>query len=155
MADDETQPADIRLATADDAESILRMMEVFNVHEEIPHTREGLSRSYDLLLANPAWGAVFFAEVGGIPAGYAVLSYGFDFEFGGRDAFMCELFVADRQRNRGIGKALIAAVEAHARANGVKTMHLIVRRENSSAQILYRRDGYQFDPRLLMNKPLL
>jgi len=154
MADDETQPADIRLATGDDAASVLRLMEVFNSHEEIPYTHDGLSRSFALLIANPAWGSLFFAEVGGVPAGYAVLSYGFDFEFGGRDAFLCELFVAERQRNRGIGKALIAAVEAYARDNGVKTMHLIVRRENSSAQILYRRGGYNFDPRLLMNKPL-
>ena len=119
MADEETQPADIRLATADDAESILRMMEVFNTHEEIVHTRDGLTRSYALLIANPAWGAIFFAEVGGVPAGYSVLSYGFDFEFGGRDAFMCELFVAERQRNRGIGKALIAAVDG---AGGVVTV---------------------------------
>jgi len=147
--------ADIRIATVEDGESILRMMEVFNTHEESAFTREGLAKNFALLLANPAWGAIFFAEVGGVPAGYAVLSYGFDFEFGGRDAFLCELFVAERQRNRGVGKALMAFAEAHARANGVKTLHLIVRRENSSAQILYRRDGFTFDPRLLMNKPLL
>ncbi len=128
-------------------------MEVFNALEEIAFTREGLERGYAQLLAHPEWGAILFAEVGGVPAGYAVIAYGFDFEFGGRDAFMCELFVAERYRNLGIGKQLMAAVEAHARSNGVHALHLIVRRENGAAQILYRRNGYTFDPRLLMTKP--
>ena len=68
MSDDETI-ADIRLATAADAEAILKLMEAFNTHEEIAFTRERLAASYDELLAHPEWGALFFAEVGGFPAG--------------------------------------------------------------------------------------
>lgn len=154
MSDDTDSIADIRSATLDDADAVVRMMEVFNAHESIAYTSEGLHQSYRDLMAHPEWGALLLAEVGGVPAGYAVTSYGFDFEYRGRDAFLNELFVVDRYRTRGIGKALLRAVEAHCRAAGVKALHLIVRSDNASAQILYRRNGFTFDPRLLMSKPL-
>lgn len=133
----------------------MRMMEPFNVAEGIAFTSERLRESYATLCAHPEWGAMFIAEVGGVPAGYAVLTYGFDFEFGGREAFLTELFVTDRYRNIGVGKTLIARIEAFAVESGVKALHLIVRRENGRAQILYRRSGFNFDSRLLMTKPLV
>ena len=154
-APDESTPlADIRLATAADEGAILSLMEAFNAFEGIAWTRQDLAQSYARLIAEPEWGAIFIAEVGGVPAGYAVFAYSFDFEFGGREGFLCELFVAERDRHHGLGKALMATVEAHARAHGVGALHLIVRQENGSAQILYRRDGFQFDPRMLMSKKL-
>jgi ribosomal protein S18 acetylase RimI-like enzyme len=154
-ADDATPSlADVRLATADDADAVLRMMEVFNQHEGIAFTPPRLRDGYAELLAHPEWGALLLAEVGGVPSGYAVLGYGFDFEYGGRDAFLCELFVVERHRGKGIGRTLLASAEAHARSHGVRALHLIVRQENASAQILYRRSGFTFDPRLLMSKGL-
>lgn len=146
--------ADIRLATADDKASILRMMEAFNTFESIPFAVERLAAAFDDLLAHPDWGVIHLAEVGGRPAGYTVLAYGFDFEFGGRDAFICELWVDDRDRRMGVGTALLAATEAYAKDHGVNALHLIVRRENARAQVIYRRDGFHFDPRLLMSKTL-
>ncbi|MBL8787944.1 MAG: GNAT family N-acetyltransferase [Deltaproteobacteria bacterium] len=146
--------AAVRPATPDDGPSILRMMEAFNVYEGIPWTRAGLEKSFATLLAHPEWGGIFFAEVGGIPAGYAVYAYSFDFEFAGRDAFLCELFVTERHRQKRIGQTLLATVEAHVRANDVRAVHLIVRGENATAQVLYRRNGFRFDPRLLMTKAL-
>lgn len=146
--------AAIRPATSDDAPAILRMMEAFNVYEEIAFTREGLAKSFAALMAHPEWGGIFFAEVGGIPAGYAVYAYSFDFEYAGRDAFLCELFVTERHRQKRIGQTLLATVESHVKANDARAMHLIVRRENATAQVLYRRNGFRFDPRLLMSKPL-
>lgn len=144
----------IRPVTADDKATILRMMETFNQEELIPYSPERLGESFDTLLANPQWGQVLLAELGGVPVGYGILTYGFDFEFGGRDAFMTELFVVPRHRGKAIGGALIAAIETFARENGVKAIHLIVRRENPNAQRLYRRNDFQFDPRILMTKPL-
>lgn len=146
--------ADIRLATPDDKAAILRMMVAFNAFESIPFTVERGAVAFDELLAHPDWGVIHLAEVAGKPAGYTVLAYGFDFEFGGRDAFICELWVDDRERRMGVGTALLAATEAYAKAHAVGALHLIVRRENARAQVIYRRDGFQFDPRLLMTKSL-
>jgi GNAT superfamily N-acetyltransferase len=146
--------ADIRTATHDDADSVVRMMVAFNLYESIDYSEERLAAVFAELVAHPEWGAVLMAEVGGVPAGYAVLAYGFDFEYGGRDIFLNELFVNERFRGRGVGKAILLAVETHARNGGAKASHLIVRQDNASAQVLYRRNNYQFDPRMLMSKTL-
>lgn len=151
---DADSPADIRPVTAEDVEAIMRMMETFNAFEGIAFTPERLRESFATLLAHPEWGSMFIAEVGGVPAGYGIITYGFDFEYGGRDAFMTELFVAERFRNIGVGRALMAHIEAFAKTSGVRALHLIVRPDNGRAQVVYRHNGFTFDPRLLMNKPL-
>lgn len=146
--------ADIRRATADDVPAILRMMEVFNHEELIAFTSDKLARGLAALLAHPDYGFVLIAEIGGIPAGYAVLAYSFDIEYGGRDVFLNELFVVPRHRSRGVGNELLRAATAAVQAEGCHAMHLIVRPENPGAQRLYRRDGFRFDPRLFMTKHL-
>lgn len=144
----------IRPANADDKSAILRMMETFNQEEFIRYDLDKLGASFDVLLDNPAWGSVLVGELGGVPVGYAILTYAFDFEYGGREAFLTELFVQPRNRGRGAGQALLTQVERFARDNGVKALHLIVRQDNPQAQRLYRRNDFQFDPRLLMSKRL-
>jgi len=140
--------------TSEDVEPVMRMMEAFNVFESIAFTPERLRESFAALIDHPEWGAMFIAEVGGVPAGYAVIAYSFDFEYGGRDAFLTELFVVDRYRNIGVGRALMARIEAFAQQVGVKALHLIVRPDNGRAQVMYRRNGFTFDPRLLMTRAL-
>jgi ribosomal protein S18 acetylase RimI-like enzyme len=144
----------IRPVTAEDKSAILRMMETFNEEEFIKYSVERLGQSFDTLLTNPAWGQMFIAELGGVPIGYAVLTYSFDFEYGGRDAFLTELFITPRHRGRSLGHELLGHVQAFAREQGLSALHLIVRKENPQAQRLYRRNDFQFDPRLLMTKEL-
>ncbi len=144
----------LRPVTADDKSAILRMMETFNQEEYINYSLDRLGESFDALLAHPEWGSILIAELGGIPVGYAILTYAFDFEFGGREAFMTEVFVHPRHRGQKIGKDLVHGVEAFARENGVKAIHLIVRQDNPRAQRLYRKNDFHFDPRLLMSKVL-
>lgn len=144
----------LRPVTADDKGAILRMMETFNQEEFITYSVDRLGENYDTLLAHPEYGSMLLAELGGIPVGYAVLTYSFDFEYGGREAYMTEVFVNPRHRGQKIGKELVQGAEAFARDNGVKAIHLIVRQENPRAQRLYRKNDFHFDPRLLMTKVL-
>jgi GNAT superfamily N-acetyltransferase len=146
--------AALRDAVEADIPAIVRMMDIFNREEDIPYTLAGLEKSVANLLANPAWGGLLIADVGGVPSGYALYSYGFDIEFGGRLAVLNELFVLPRHRGKGIGQVLLGEAEARVRAAGAHTFELIVRRENAGAQMLYRRNDFQFDPRLLMVKSL-
>lgn len=144
----------IRPVTVEDKGVILRMMETFNEEELIRYSVARLGESFDALLANPAWGQMFIGELGGVPIGYAILTYGFDFEYGGRTALLAELFIAPRHRGRGLGHELLLVVEQFAREQGVHALNLIVRKENPQAQRLYRRHDFQFDPRLSMTKSL-
>lgn len=51
--------------------------------------------------------------------------------------YLQDLFVADDARNRGLGRALIAAVEEKARAAGASRVHWLTQESNADARILY------------------
>lgn len=143
-----------RRATASDVDAVLPMMEVFNVEEHIAFTRDKGRRALGELVRHPEWGFVLLAEVDAELVGYALVAYGFDIEYGGRDAFLCELFVARDHRGKGLGRALLEVAEAAAKDADVAALHLIVRHENHRAKGLYERSGFVVDPRALMTKPL-
>ena len=84
--------------------------------------------------------------------GYVVLTLGFSFEYGGRDAFLDELYLDEKYRGRGIGRQAMEFVEAQAREMGVNAVHLEATHGNHPAIELYRRAGYVAHARVLMTK---
>ena len=99
---------------------------------------------FQALLAEPDV-AIHVAEAGGVVAGCAVVwtgtQGGHDWAFPQRVAFIRELVVATADHKRGIGRALIAAVEAKARGEGVEEIALYVDQTNTTAQAFYERVG--------------
>lgn len=146
--------ASVRRAGTEDRAQVVRFMLEFNAGEAIACTEAGLSGCFEALLTHPDWGTVLIAEVGGVPVGHAVVTFCFDFEFGGREAFLMELFVRPRDRGRRIGATLLAAAERYASEAGTSHLQLVVRRDNTGAQRFYRDHDFRFDPRLLMTKRL-
>ena len=55
----------------------------------------------------------------------------------GNYCYLQDLFVAEGMRDRGIGRALIAAVEKEARAAGASRVYWLTHETNTSAQALY------------------
>ena len=51
--------------------------------------------------------------------------------------YLQDLFVAESVRNRGLGRKLIAAVEAMARAAGASRVHWLTQETNTDARALY------------------
>lgn len=129
------------------------MMHGFNEAEGIPFTRDGFRAPLRKLLGGPQLGAVLLFEAAAL-LGYAVVTWGFDLEFGGRDAFLTELWIEPRFRGHGHGRAALAHVETFAREQGAGALHLGVRRENSAAVRLYETGGYQDWPRRFMTRLL-
>ncbi len=82
--------------------------------------------------------AVPVAEVGGALAGYAMVG----FRAGSRVARVFSLAVDPRAGRRGIGRALLGACEARARARACAEVRLEVRADNFNAVALYRAAGY-------------
>jgi diamine N-acetyltransferase len=84
--------------------------------------------------------------------GFLVRAFAFSFEFGGRNAFIDELYVVPEYRRRGIGwRALQFAVRT-ARQGGVSALHLEVSPKNLAALELYRRAEFLDHDRYLMTK---
>lgn len=89
-------------------------------------------------LRNPRADMLVDVEPADILRGYALVFY----RQGAREARLYSIAVAAAQRGHGIGKALLAALEAGARARGCTSMRLEVRAADPVAQGLYHRSGY-------------
>lgn len=144
----------IRLANESDVPALLEMMEDFNRVESIPWSSADGEAPLRKLLADPSLGrvAVLEGELGGEVAAYAVVTFGYDLEFGGRDAFLTEIYVRPGARSSGLGARLLAEVEAIAAADGVRALHLLVYPENEPAMALYEKAGFERSRRVMMSK---
>jgi ribosomal protein S18 acetylase RimI-like enzyme len=86
---------------------------------------------------------VFLADVEGEPAGVAICLVGFS-TFQARPLVnIHDIAVAPPFRGRGLGRELLAAVEAEARRLGCCKVTLEVRADNALAQGAYRRAGFE------------
>lgn len=117
-----------------------------------PTTAERVMRQ---LARDTALGRLFTIESDGAVVGYLALTFGFSLEFGGRDAFVDELYIAPEARGRGLGRQALAIAEEACVHAGITALHLEVEHVNTKAKALYARSGYKEHTRHLMTKRLV
>lgn len=143
-----------RPAAMADQEALLRMMRNLAEQEPGPYffdepaVREALRK----FLASPDLGQSWVFFEGKTPVGYIVLTFGYSFEYHGRDSFIDELYIEPQYRRQGIGRRAMQFVEERARELGVNAIHLEVDQGNDRAAELYRRTGYLDHSRFLRTK---
>jgi GNAT superfamily N-acetyltransferase len=142
------------LATAAHVPLLLDWMRDFYAHEGIPFDPARSQPALVELIASPAFGRVFLLVAEGAAVGYAVVALGFSLEFGGRSAFLDELYVRPQSRGQGIGTATLARLEESCRHLGARSLALEVHVENRKAEALYRRAGFVSNGRQLMTRLL-
>lgn len=86
----------------------------------------------------PAFRALV-AEGGGETVGYAVYCPGYDTDTAARGVWLADLYVRPAFRRRGVGRALLRALAARARADGAHWMAWSVLARNRGARRFYRR----------------
>lgn len=136
-----------RRATLDDVPALLVLQQRFYEGEGYPYDRAAMERGMRELIGDPAFGRLFIAE-----GAYLVVTFGFSLEFGGRDAFVDELFVAGEARGQGLGTLALSVAEEACREAGIHALHLEVEHVNARARALYERSGYKAHDRHLMTK---
>jgi len=94
------------------------------------------------LLDDRALGRVWVIYDGDQPAGYAVLTFTYSIEFGGRAAFIDELYVAPDRRGRGFGRQTLDFISRSAAAMNVRALLLEVTPTNEPARRLYASAGF-------------
>jgi hypothetical protein len=77
----------VRGAGSRDLEALLPLVEQFQAFERIPFDAAAARQNLARLLESPQLGQALLAEMAGRPIGYAILTYGYDLEFGGMDAY--------------------------------------------------------------------
>jgi ribosomal protein S18 acetylase RimI-like enzyme len=106
------------------------------------------------LLDDPALGRAWVIYDGDDPAGYVVLTFTYSIEFGGRAAFIDELYIAPDRRGRGIGRQTLAFLTELAVSMRVRVLLLEVTPTNEAARRLYSSAGFAERTYRLMTKRL-
>jgi GNAT superfamily N-acetyltransferase len=143
-----------REGSLEDVSSILEMMASFYAIDRYPFDREITHDNLEHFLSAPSLGRLWMIQHDHTSIGYIVLAFGFSFEYGGRDAFIDELFLKSEFRNKGIGVTAMSFVEQQARLLQVKTLHLEVEKHNVKGNRLYSNQGFANNGRMLLSKTL-
>jgi ribosomal protein S18 acetylase RimI-like enzyme len=132
----------LTLVTLPDLDQFMPLMEGFYTHFGYPFERAEHRLVVENFLENPHLGSLWFIETEDERAGYLALTYGFTFEFLGRDAFVDELFVLEPFRNRGFGEAALKQIQVKAPELGLVAIHLQTESYNTRAKRLYEQVGF-------------
>jgi ribosomal protein S18 acetylase RimI-like enzyme len=143
----------LRHATVSDHAELLPRTRALNQHEGIELSEERLGAALRTLLESPDIGGAWLIAREGRTIGYAIVTYGFDLEFSGRDATLTELFVDPSQRGLGSASAALDLLMPELSARGVRALHLQVRPDNPALR-LYERQGFALSPRRVMTRLL-
>ena len=146
----------LRVAQVTDLDTVLALMEELFLEDRLPDQRafDSVRARYALkdLVNDPSRGIVVLICDGSAPVGYLALTFGYSFEFHGRDAFVDEVYIRPPHRGRGWGTCAMGHAERIARSENIRAIHLEVGRRNIAAQALYRKLGYADHDRYLMTK---
>lgn len=144
----------IRRGRERDVPALLPMMAAYYAQDGYPFDEATAGAALAALAADERLGWLWVLERTGRPAGYLAVTLGFSLEYGGRDAFVDELYLAPEARGRGLGRALLRRAERACRAAGVRALHLEVEPGRRAAQALYRKAGFVDQGRRLMTRRL-
>lgn len=143
----------IRRGRPRDLPDLLRL--VAEYCDQDRHVFDGPSAEAALvpLLASDDHGVVWVAAgPDGRLEGYAVVTWGWSVESGGRDALLDEIYV--RRRGEGLGTAFAEHVLADLGGRGIRRAFLETEAHNEDARRLYRRFGFQEEDSVWMSRVL-
>ena len=129
-----------RAATPADAVTVARLLDAFNREYQVPTPGpEVLAARLRRLLA----GTEVIAFLAGNPAvAVALLTLRPNVWYDGPVGLLDELYVAPESRGRGIGSALLGAVESITRQRGGRLVEIAVDGADTDARRFYERHGY-------------
>lgn len=133
-----------------DIEATVAMMADFYAIDGYPMERQRSKALFREFIANENLGRCWLIERDAEVAGYVILAFIFSFEFGGKLAFVDELYIKAEFRGKGIGKDTIDFIKSEARALDLKLLYLEVEHHNSAAKKLYLDKGFESHKRQLL-----
>jgi diamine N-acetyltransferase len=143
-----------RAAQPGDIDRLLSWMQQLYATDSIAYDEVKARPAVARLIEDPSLGQVWLLTENNTPVGYLVVCFGYSLEFGGRDAFIDELFVAEEHRGQGIGRWAVRFAAQACKQQGINALHLEVDHGNTRAQLLYRSEGFVDHDRYLMTRHL-
>lgn len=132
---------------------LLSMMKNFYSIDNYSYNAEAAKKTALELMGNKQLGRLYIFMEDLNYVGYIVLTFGFSFEYNGRDAVIDELYIKEKFRNKGIGKKAIEFIHDQAKTLRINAIHLEVEPHNP-AQGLYKKLGFKINDRIMMTKTI-
>lgn len=145
-------PIRFRQATLGDIEPLIELIAAYYAHDQLPFDEARVRRGLAELITHPGFGGAWLILHGGQLAGHFLLTYGFDLEFGGRQATITELYIRPEHRRKGLGRAALDQVALILRGLRIGAFELQVEAGNASALAFYESVGMRRFDRIPMSK---
>ncbi len=133
-----------------DIEVITQMMQDFYAIDNYPMDVEVAKNLFHEFISNENLGKSWLIYSENEIVGYIILTFIFSFEYGGKIAFVDELFIKETARGKGIGKEAIQFIQREVPKLSLKLLYLEVEPHNENAQKLYLAHDFEFHNRKLM-----
>ncbi|MEE4190852.1 MAG: GNAT family N-acetyltransferase [Halieaceae bacterium] len=127
----------LRPAGTGDEAALLALIREFYTIDHHSYDEPLLRKALTPLLEGDEHGVVWLLEDG---SGYAVVTWSYSLESGGREALLDEIYV--RNRESGTGGRLLQAILADLRERGLRRMFLETERHNKRVRRFYARHGF-------------
>ena len=142
----------IHAASLRDMAALLRYIKAYYRFDRISFSHEAIRAGLLLLLKEQMLGRAWLIRARRKSIGYLLLTFGFDLEFGGRQATVTDFYIDGRYLRKGVGRKALMEVEEFCRACGVKALELQVTRKNARALAFYKQLGFEAYDRVPMSK---
>lgn len=142
----------LRLATSEDYQKLIPLIKEFCEIDNHEFDDARIEKSLVPLLKDAGRGRVIILEVEGELKGYAVLTWGWRLESGGRESLLDEIYV--RERNQGWGALLLERVVATAKENGAQIIFLETELANERVRDFYLRHGFNKEDSIWLSQKL-
>ncbi len=133
-----------------DIEVITQMMQDFYAIDNYPMDVEVAKNLFQEFITNEHLGKSWLIYSENEIVGYIILTFIFSFEYGGKIAFVDELFIKETARGKGIGKEAIQFIQREVPKLSLKLLYLEVEPHNENAQKLYLAHDFVIHNRKLM-----
>ena len=133
-----------------DISTITQMMQDFYAIDNYPIDVEVAKNLFQEFISNEHLGKSWLIYSENEIVGYIILTYIFSFEYGGKIAFLDELFIKETARGKGIGKEAIQFIQREVPKLSLKLLYLEVEPHNENAQKLYLAHDFVIHNRKLM-----
>ena len=133
-----------------DIEIITQMMQDFYAIDNYPMDVEVTKTLFQEFISNEHLGKSWLIYSENEVVGYIILTFIFSFEYGGKIAFVDELFIKETARGNGFGKEAIQFIQQEVPKLSLKLLYLEVEPHNENAQKLYLAHDFELHNRKLM-----
>jgi GNAT superfamily N-acetyltransferase len=131
----------MRRALPDDIPTLVELMSGFYSEAGYNLDRAHAEGAFAAILSDERLGYVWLIEEEGRTVGHIVLTLRFGMEYGGLMAFVDDLYVVPKSRNKGLSTAAVVEVREFCRSMGIRAITVEVGYSNAPAQVVYRRAG--------------